>query len=115
MTNLVGTYQIKKANLYPSHQADFHLIISKRHKASSRKPKDYLLIYQAGIFRYISSLYPATCSEASAGSSEAQILHLEHKGTDYELRLNQAANQAEIRQIEAGGSGRLRRQDSQNA
>lgn len=115
MANLVGTYEISKANLYPAHQADFHLIISKRHKASSRKPKDYLLIYQAGIFRYISSLYPATASDASTGSSEAQIWHLEHKGMNYELRLNKAGNQAEIKQIDAGGSGRLRRHDFQNA
>lgn len=99
MSKLVGSYELSKANLYPTHQADFHLIISKRHKASARKPKDYLLIFEAGRFQYLSSLYPVIASDVPASSLEAEIWHLEHQRVNYELSIDRFAYKAEIRQI----------------
>lgn len=102
MPKLVGSYELSKANLYPSHQADFHLIISKRHKASARKPKDYLLIFEAGRFQYLSSLYPVPVADAPTSSLEAEIWHLEHQRIDYQLTIDRLAYKAEIRQISGG-------------
>jgi hypothetical protein len=112
MTKLIGIYQIEKSKLYPSHCSDFHLVISKRHKASARKPIDYLLLKQAGKFIYLSSLYSTNHTEEHL---QADLWHFEVKGIHYELSLNKAENKAEIRLIDNQTGGRYRTGRNQNA
>jgi hypothetical protein len=107
MANLVGIYEIENANLYPSQASDFHLVISKRHKASARKPREYLLLKQAGRFIYISSLYPQS-------ASDAQNWQFDWQGSTYLLTLDRAENKAEIRSDRQRQVGRSSRSKNQN-
>lgn len=93
MANLIGIYQIEKSRLNPSHCSDFHLVISRRHKASVNKPADYLLLKQSGKFIYLSSLYAAT---GDLKQLQADLWHFEVKGAHYILRIDRAQNKAEI-------------------
>lgn len=93
MAKLIGIYQIEKSRLNPTHCSDFHLVISRRHKASANKPADYLLLKQSGKFIYLSSLYAAT---GDLKQLQADLWHFEVKGTHYILRIDRSENQAEI-------------------
>jgi hypothetical protein len=98
---LIGNYLLDKANLLPATPSDFSLVITKRHKTSLNKPKEYLLLKQSGSYKYLSSLYPIN---ENRGILEPIIWELEYKGAWYELKLNKLTNRAEIRLIGVASS-----------
>jgi hypothetical protein len=94
MLKLQGQYHIDKFKLTKADQsADFQLIITKRGKAEANKPKEYLLLKQAGSFKYVSSLYP---SASFTSSAKGDIWLFDYQQAKYQLHINRAENRAII-------------------